>query len=134
MGCQTMESVTMPLLDFFSDYKRIFNAGAAKDPNRALVFLQREYRLTSSGTVSAFDEIWLNGEPPSEPHLLLLNVAKFFNPALPHHDKAIKFLDANISPGTRKKFEQIWHGKDAWKCPSDTDPETGLPILSAPSP
>ncbi len=114
------------LLDFFQDYRRLLDAGQAQNPHRAIVFLQREYRITSPNVLGEFDEIWLSGEPSSEPYLILLNVAKFLDPSLPAHVNAIKFLDNNISPGTRWKFEQIWHGKDDWKCPPDTDPETGL--------
>ncbi|WOD37143.1 hypothetical protein [Nodosilinea sp. E11] len=118
----------MSLLDFFSDYKRIYSAGEAKDPNRALVFLQREYNMTSQGALLAFDNVWLNGQGGDQP-LSFVNVAKYFNPALPHHIEAIKLLDRNISSATRWKFEQIWHGKDNWVCPADTDSKTGVPIL-----
>jgi len=58
---------------------------------------------------------------------MLLNVAKNFDPSLPQHVKAIKFLDKNISPETRWTFEQIWHGDLKWECPDDTDIRTGLP-------
>ncbi|MBD2428846.1 hypothetical protein [Phormidium sp. FACHB-1136] len=116
----------MSLLDFFQDYKRLSNAGETSNPNRALVFLQREYNITSPSIINDFDTIWLNGKGEGQP-LSFINVAKYFDPTLSHHIKAIEFLDGNISPGTRWKFEQIWHGKDDWRCPPDTDPNTGLP-------
>lgn len=116
----------MSLLDFFQDYKRLANAGGAGNANRALVFLQREYNMTSPTVIDDFDTIWLNGKKEDQP-LSFINVARYFNPERPHHIKAIKFLDGNISPETRWKFEQIWHGKDDWECPDDTDPATGLP-------
>ena len=38
----------MSLLDFFQDYRRLLNAGEVQNPGLAIIFLQREYRLTGT--------------------------------------------------------------------------------------